>query len=148
MATTSRTTALRAALKTPIETQLTTDAITGVQVSAFALGDDMQQTDAVWFGNIRGDQEEHHFGGARRELLEAEGFIWVVKPGAGATIAQDAETRAFAILGSIETAVRTDPTVAAVVFDAVILDTDSEPGATPEGRYTLLKFTLGAEAHI
>ena len=145
---TSVTPALRTALPPAIDTQLATDNITGVDVTEVALGDDVQATDAVWFGTITASQEEHMMGGSRMETLDVEGFIWVVTPGAGETVAATSEDRAFAILASVETALRTDPTLTSVVFDATIVDTDSEPGITDKGRYTFLKFTIAAEAHI
>ena len=144
---TSVTPALRSALPPAIDTQLATDGITGVQVTEVSLGDDVQNTDAVWFGTITASQEEHTYG-TRKELLDVEGFIWVVTPGAGETNAATSEDRAFAILASVEKALRADATLTSVVFDATIVDTDSEPGITDKGRYTFLKFTIAAEAHI
>ena len=144
---TSVTPALRSALPPAIDTQLASDGITDVQVTEVHLGDDVQVTDAVWFGTITATQEEHTYG-TRKEILNVEGFIWVVTPGAGEEIAATSEDRAFDILASIETTLRDDPTLSAVLFDATIVDTSSEPGITDKGRYTFLKFTIAAEAHI
>ena len=144
----SVTTVLRSALKPAIVTQLATDGILGVQVSKFSPGDDVQSTDAIWFGKISGTQDEANFGGSREETLDVEGFLLVTTPGAGDTIAATSEDRAFTILASIETALRADATLSAVVFDAVITDTSSEPGMSPEGRYTFLTFTITATAYI
>lgn len=144
---TSVTPALRSALVPAIVTQLATDAVTGVQVSEFALGDETQPTDAVWFGKITGTQEEDTFGGGREETLDVDGFCYVVTAGAG-DAAATSEDRAFTILASIEQALRTDPTLAAVVFDATITSTDSEPGVTDKGRYTFVEFAITATAYI
>lgn len=145
---TSVTPALRSALVPAIVTQLATDAVTGVQVSEVTLGDDMQSTDTVWFGKIKGKQSEHMFGGSREETLTVEGFCFVTTSGAGETVAATSEDRAFTILASVEQALRTDPTLTTVVFDATIVDTESNPGVTPEGRYTFVKFTIDASAYI
>ncbi len=145
---TSVTPALRSALPPAIDTQLASDGITDVQVTEVHLGDDIQATDAMWFGTITATQEEHMMGGSRKETLDVEGFLWVVTPGAGEETAATSEDRAFAILASVETALRSAPTLTAVVFDATIVSTDAEPGITDKGRYTFITFTIAAEAHI
>ncbi len=145
--TTSRVPALRSALKTVIDAQLTADAVTGVTVSEFDPGDE-QTGDWVFFGSIRSTQTELTFGGSREETLFVEGFIRVEKAGAGDTVAAAAEDRAHVLLGSIEDALRADIDVSDTVFNCVIAGHESGYATTPEGRVAMLAFDVEAEAHI
>lgn len=145
---TSTVATLRSNLATQITSRLTTDGITGVQVNEFPPGDDMPSSDALFLGTIRVTQINHTFGGSREEELTAEGFIWVVAPGAGDTNAAVAEDRAVAIFASVENELRADPTVNGAVFDSEVDGFDSDPMIHERGRATLLKFEIGAVAHI
>ncbi len=144
---TSTVPALRSALKTVIDAQLTTDAVTAV-VTEFDPGDEQTKTDAVFFGSIRSQQEELAFGGSRMETLNAEGFIRVLRPGAGDTVAAAAEDQAHTILASIETALRDDITASGAVFDCVIAGHESGYATDPEGRICMIAFDIEAESHI
>lgn len=144
---TSRVVALRAALKTAIENQLTSDAVTAT-TTAFDPGDEQTKADCVWLGGMRSSQEEHAFGGSRMETILVDGFIRVLEPGAGDTAGTAAETRAHQILASVETALRDDITAGSTVFDCVITGHESDGATTPEGRVAVVAFDLEAEAHI
>ena len=145
--TTSRVPALRSALKTVIDAQLTTDAVTAT-VTEFHPGDEQTKTDCVWLGSITSTQEELAFGGSRMETLTVEGFIRVLKPGAGDTVAAAAEDQTHTILASIENALRNDITAGSAVFDCVVAGHESDVATDPEGRIGVVAFTIEAEAHI
>ena len=150
MATTLAT--LRSNLKTQIVAQLSTDGVTGVGVFEFPPGDEAPPTDMIFFGDITIEQDHLTMGGPgvekRRELLRVDGFVFAHKPGAGDTIAASAEDRALTIFASVESKLRSDPTISSAVFHAELGDIDSRPGVDTEGRYTVLEFTIDAQSHL
>lgn len=144
---TSRVPALRSALKSVFAAQLVTDGVTAT-VTEFDPGDEQTKVDCVWFGSIRSQQAEHTFGGSRAESMIAEGFVRVMRPGAGDTVAAAAEDQAHVILASLEDALRSDITVGSAVFDCVIAGHESGYATDPEGRICVVAFDVEAEAHI
>lgn len=144
---TSRIPALRAALKTAIAAQLTTDGITAV-TNAFHPADEQTKKDHIWLGSMSSSQTEHAFGGSREETITVNGAIEVFRAGTGDTVGTAAETAAHAILGSIEDALRADIDVNSTVFDCVVAGHESEVQAVTDGWYGVIGFDLEAEAHI
>ena len=141
----------RSNLAANITTQLTTDAVTGVTVTKYPPGDEAARTDQVFISRIETEQVRLVYGGPRSETLTADVVVFVQQPGAGDTVADAVEARALTIAASIETTLRDDPTVDSgtpAVWDAEYAGHASEPGVTPEGRYTELTVTVTAESHI
>ena len=139
---------LRTNLKTQIIARLTTDGISGVSVFAYPPGDEAPQTDLIYLEDDDPTQTNLVFGGSREETINLEGVVWVMKPGAGDTVAGAAEQRCLAIAASIENELRDDPTVNSAVFNAEYENGRGTPGVNPDGRTHLKRFTITAEAHL
>lgn len=141
----------RGNLAANITTQLATDTVTGVTVFKYPPGDEAPKTDMVYIHQITTTQERLVYGGPRSESLEADVVVFVQQPGAGDTVADAVEARALTIAASVENTLRADPTVNSgtpAVWDAEYGGHNSEPGVTPEGRFTELTITVTAESHI
>lgn len=145
---TSRIQALRTQLVTSWTTQLTSDGITGVTVTGYDPADQATKTDQAWVHDITTTQSLLTFSGTRDETLRVEGKVWVLKPGAGQTVANDAETRALTILGSLETILRTDTDLNSVILFAEIVEVTSSPMAIPDGQLCVLSFELAVTANL
>ena len=147
---TSRLTSLRDGLVSVINTQLTADAVTDVTVSGYPpLGEDWTREDRVWFASISLTQEPYTQGasGFRMENLTVEGRVWC--PRHGRDEQSGGETRAETVFASIETALRDDITVGAVVFNVELASAESIPDHVDEsGPIGYIEFDIEAEAHI
>jgi len=145
---TSTIPAVRAALKTAIVTQLTSDGTTGVSCFAYPPGDQATQTDSVILDSVSGEQTHLTFGGSRTETFELTGYVWVMNPGAGDTVAATVETRAFTILASVENTVRAAPTLSSQAWHAQFAGYESDVGANVDGRWCRVTFRVAVESHL
>lgn len=101
---------------------------------------------------LLGTELEQVFGaiGARRmsESYDLLGEITVVRPGASEADIRATRNRAKAILAELETELRDDPTLGAVVMKCRLARVGIKQGYGERGRYCVIEFAISAEASL
>jgi hypothetical protein len=134
---------VRKAVQTAWEARLVVDTITGVDVRLFHPMDEYPKTDAAYLHNTTSYQEYQTMGYIS-ERLEVSGRVTTFKAGVGDTSADAAETRALAILASLEAALDADSTLGGAVTNIRLEQYVSDLDVGGDGIYCDLKFTLVA----
>ena len=127
---------VRAALKTAVETQWTSDAIVAVFSKFPPLSDHYTREDRMSLGEIEFSQEPFTYG-TYQERITVDFVIDCPASGNSEDEWEDGSTRSEAILDSVLTALRTDITVGGTVFNVElgsttapvdVVDTDGPHG--------------------
>lgn len=125
-------------------------ALSGVQIASVPLGDEVDRWESIQLdGSDEIEQDWAHVGRfSRHEVITLSGFIAVMKPGAGETVARTARERAAALLAEIEGFVVADPSISNTVLTSKIRPTRLSEGYSGEGRWALLFFEIRAETRL
>jgi hypothetical protein len=144
---TSTISALRSALVSLIEARLTTDAVTGVTVSAWQIPN-MTRQDHLMLGGVEATQEDMTYT-MREETYDVEGTIWIPRPGSNAVDASTVETRALVVFASVESALTGSPSVTGTVFDAEIRTYETNVQWFDDGWVAgVVVFNINVQAHL
>lgn len=139
---------VKAALLAMIATAVGDQVLTTYGHPGFSIPDDV-----VAVGNVRTNSEPGPISPARRreESLELDFTISCYR-GGGPEVQQTVTERAFALLGSIHSAIQTDPTIAGSCRVAAITRADmveeTDPDLIAAGRITEIVATVTASARI
>lgn len=114
---------------------------------------DEPMTDVIVVGHTVSDVNEPAALGQNRyqETVDVECDIWIARPGAGDTPANDARVRAMDLLGEVDNQLRTAPpdvgddTISARIATRAMLQRAHHSGETPV-RLCLISFTIRYEA--
>jgi trehalose-6-phosphatase len=118
------------------------------QIATAPLGDETKPDAIVFFG-AEGSQEWAALGKlAKDDMFRVEGAIWIVKPGAGETVAKAARDQATARLKELEDELRADPSVGSVVMRCEVQSHQLEQGTNTSGRWCQITFFLNVRQRI
>lgn len=142
---------IRASLKTLVDSRLTTDGVTGVDVFAYPPVGDVAREDMVWFGRIASDQGPLTMGGTGRgvaETLDVDFHIRAPYHGSDVATQGAADGRAETILASVENALRADSTVGGAVMFAEVTAFESIPDNDADGPIGTVEGTISVEVNL
>jgi len=151
---TSAVRAVLVALESAIDSQLSTDGVTGVATHRYEpTGDERTRTDWVAFLSVSFEQEPMTQGGTagiRMETLTVDAEVRAYKSGGTLDDKDDALNRAETIFASVETAVRDDPNLDSSngIFNVEVARGETTVTADDQGAYCVLEFEVEAEAHL
>lgn len=140
----SKLNTVRDKLKSMWAAQLTTDGVTGVNLTTFHPFDKMAKTDVAYFHTIEASQSPLTFD-VDGEVLVVNGVVHVLKPGVGDSVASDAEERALAIFASLERAIAADIKLEGLADNAEVESFTSDIDSSPEGIHCTLEFGIRVE---
>jgi hypothetical protein len=142
---------LRAALKTAVVAQLTTDAVSDVDVFEYAPMGNATREDQIWFGRIQVEQENLTMGGTGRvvgEIISVDVSVRAPRSGSDQDDMKLAEQRAETMWGSVETAVRSNATLLASIMDVQIDSFESIPDYDADGAIGTIEASIVGQSNI
>lgn len=143
---TSTVPAVLDALRTALDAR---PGLDGVSIFTGPAGDEAGLESIEFFDVEDWSLEFANLGGSKRdEEYSLQGFVWIVKPGAGETTIKAARDRAIAIYIEIESQLRTDPKVGERLLWALPNTARLTQRMSDKGRVAILEFTVRCKARI
>ena len=131
-----------------LHTQLSARAgLSGVSISKYNPIESPKK-EHIFFGDSDSTINFQAFGSVYEEDLSLEIFVYVLRAGAGDSVAGTTESRAIALANEIIDQLNDDSTVNGAVIVASIQNINVENTLSDEGRVCLIEMSLEAEATL
>ena len=131
-----------------LHTQLSARAgLSGVSISKYNPIESAKK-EHIFFGDSDSTINFQAFGSVYEEDLSLEIFVYVLRAGAGDSVAGTTESRAIALANEIIDQLNDDSTVNGAVIVASIQNINVENTLSDDGRVCLIEMSLEAEATL
>ena len=136
---------MRSNLKTQLEAR---SGLNGVSVFKYAPLDQAPKTEMVYLGDANSGLEFEAFGSVYEEQIDLKCFVYVLKAGAGDSVAGTVETRAIALANEVIDQLSDDSTINGAVIVSRMRNMTIENTLSDEGRICLIEMDIEAEATL
>ena len=136
---------MRSNLKTQLEAR---SGLNGVSVFKYAPLDQAPKTEMVYLGDANSGLEFEAFGSVYEEQIDLKCFVYVLKAGAGDSVAGTVETRAIALANEVIDQLSDDATINGAVIVSRMRNMTIENTLSDEGRICLIEMDIEAEATL
>jgi len=132
-----------------LKTQLSARAgLSGVSVFKYAPVDQAPKTEMIYLGDASSSIDFLAMGSVYEEDLDLKVFIYVMRAGAGDSVAGTVEARAIALANEVIDQLNDDSTINGAVIVSRIRNLNLENTVTDEGRISIIQLDLEAEATL
>ena len=132
-----------------LKTQLSARAgLSGVSVFKYAPVDQAPKKEMIYLGDASSNIDFLSMGSVYEEQIDLKVFIYVLRAGAGDSVAGTTESRAIALANEIVDQLNDDSTINGAVIVASINSINVENTLTDEGRVCVVQLNLDAEATL
>ena len=136
---------MRSNLKTQLEAR---SGLNGVSVFKYAPLDQAPKTEMIYLGDANSGLEFEAFGSVYEEQIDLKCFVYVLKAGAGDSVAGTTETRAIALANEVIDQLSDDATINGAVIVSRMRNMTIENTLSDEGRVCLIEMDIEAEATL
>jgi len=136
---------MRSNLKTQLEAR---SGLNGVSVFKYAPLDQAPKTEMIYLGDANSGLEFEAFGSVYEEQIDLKCFVYVLKAGAGDSVAGTVETRAIALANEVIDQLSDDSTINGAVIVSRMRNMTIENTLSDEGRICLIEMDIEAEATL
>ena len=134
---------MRSNLKTQLEAR---SGLNGVSVFKYAPLDQAPKTEMIYLGDANSGLEFEAFGSVYEEQIDLKCFVYVLKAGAGDSVAGTVESRAIALANEVIDQLSDDSTINGAVIVSRMRNMTIENTLSDEGRICLIEMDIEAEA--
>ena len=134
---------VRSNLKTQLDAR---SGLNGVSVFKYAPLDQAPKTEMIYLGDANSGLEFEAFGSVYEEQIDLKCFVYVLKAGAGDSVAGTVETRAIALANEVIDQLSDDATINGAVIVSRMRNMTIENTLSDEGRICLIEMDIEAEA--
>jgi hypothetical protein len=136
-------------IRNNLHTQLTARSnLNNVKVFKYTPIDEAPKTEMIYFGDVNTSMDHQAFGKVYEEDLDLKIFIYVLKAGAGDTVASACETRAIALANEVVDQLADDITINNSAIDSRVRNINVQNTLSDEGRICLIEMDIEAETSI
>tara|TARA_R100001510_G_C7613728_1_gene176494 strand:+ start:251 stop:694 length:444 start_codon:yes stop_codon:yes gene_type:complete len=136
-------------VRSNLKTQLDARAgLNGVSVFKYAPLDQAPKTEMIYLGDANSGLEFEAFGSVYEEQIDLKCFVYVLKAGAGDSVAGTTETRAIALANEVIDQLSDDATINGAVIVSRMRNMTIENTLSDEGRVCLIEMDIEAEATL
>ena len=136
---------VRSNLKTQLEARA---GLNGVSVFKYAPLDQAPKKEMVYLGDANSGLEFEAFGSVYEEQIDLKCFVYVLRAGAGDSVAGTTETRAIALANEVIDQLSDDATINGAVIVSRMRNMTIENTLSDEGRVCLIEMDIEAEATL
>ena len=136
---------VRSNLKTQLDAR---SGLNGVTVFKYAPLDQAPKTEMIYLGDANSGLEFEAFGSVYEEQIDLKCFVYVLKAGAGDSVAGTTETRAIALANEVIDQLSDDATINGAVIVSRMRNMTIENTLSDEGRVCLIEMDIEAEATL
>ena len=136
---------MRSNLKTQLDAR---SGLNGVSVFKYAPLDQAPKTEMIYLGDANSGLEFEAFGSVYEEQIDLKCFVYVLKAGAGDSVAGTVETRAIALANEVIDQLSDDSTINGAVIVSRMRNMTIENTLSDEGRICLIEMDIEAEATL
>ena len=130
-------------LKTQLDAR---SGLSGVSVFKYAPLDQAPKKEMIYLGDGSSSLEFQAFGSVYEEQLDLKCFVYVLRAGAGDSVAGTVETRAIALANEVIDQLSDDSTINGAVIVSRMRNMTLENTLSDEGRICLIEMDIEAEA--
>ena len=134
---------VRSNLKTQLEAR---SGLSGVSVFKYAPLDQAPKKEMIYLGDANTELEFQSFGSVYEEQIDLKCFIYVLRAGAGDSVAGTVESRAIALANEVIDQLSDDATINGAVIVSRMRNMTLENTLSDEGRICLIEMDIEAEA--
>ena len=134
---------VRSNLKTQLDAR---SGLNGVSVFKYAPLDQAPKTEMIYLGDANSGLEFEAFGSVYEEQIDLKCFVYVLKAGAGDSVAGTVESRAIALANEVIDQLSDDSTINGAVIVSRMRNMTLENTLSDEGRICLIEMDIEAEA--
>ena len=136
-------------VRSNLKTQLDARAgLNGVSIFKYAPLDQAPKTEMIYLGDANSGLEFEAFGSVYEEQIDLKCFVYVLKAGAGDSVAGTTETRAIALANEVIDQLSDDATINGAVIVSRMRNMTIENTLSDEGRICLIEMDIEAEATL
>ena len=136
-------------VRSNLKTQLDARAgLNGVSIFKYAPLDQAPKTEMIYLGDANSGLEFEAFGSVYEEQIDLKCFVYVLKAGAGDSVAGSTETRAIALANEVIDQLSDDATINGAVIVSRMRNMTIENTLSDEGRVCLIEMDIEAEATL
>ena len=136
-------------VRSNLKTQLDARAgLNGVSIFKYAPLDQAPKTEMIYLGDANSGLEFQSFGAVYEEQIDLKCFVYVLKAGAGDSVAGTTETRAIALANEVIDQLSDDATINGAVIVSRMRNMTIENTLSDEGRVCLIEMDIEAEATL
>ena len=145
MAINSQIVAVRNAFKTQLDSR---SGLNGVSVFKYPPMDQAPKKEMIFFGDASSSIDFEAFGTVYEEDIDLKIFVYVLRAGAGDSVASTTETRALALANEIIDQLADDSTINGTVIMANITNMQVENAVSDDGRICTIEMDIGGLATL
>ena len=134
---------VRSNLKTQLDAR---SGLNGVTVFKYAPLDQAPKKEMIYIGDANSELEFQSFGSVYEEQIDLKVFVYVLRAGAGDSVAGTVETRAVALANEVLDQLSDDATINGAVIVSRMRNMEIENTISDEGRICLIEMDIEAEA--
>ena len=134
---------VRSNLKTQLDAR---SGLNGVTVFKYAPLDQAPKKEMIYIGDANSELEFQSFGSVYEEQIDLKVFVYVLRAGAGDSVAGTVETRAVALANEVIDQLSDDSTINGAVIVSRMRNMEIENTISDEGRICLIEMDIEAEA--
>ena len=134
---------VRSNLKTQLDAR---SGLNGVTVFKYAPLDQAPKKEMIYIGDANSELEFQSFGSVYEEQIDLKVFVYVLRAGAGDSVAGTVETRAVALANEVIDQLSDDATINGAVIVSRMRNMEIEYTISDEGRICLIEMDIEAEA--
>jgi len=134
---------VRSNLKTQLDAR---SGLNGVTVFKYAPLDQAPKKEMIYIGDANSELEFQSFGSVYEEQIDLKVFVYVLRAGAGDSVAGTVETRAIALANEVLDQLSDDATINGAVIVSRMRNMEIENTISDEGRICLIEMDIEAEA--
>ena len=136
-------------VRSNLKTQLDARAgLNGVSIFKYGPLDQAPKTEMIYLGDANSGLEFEAFGSVYEEQIDLKCFVYVLKAGAGDSVAGSTETRAIALANEVIDQLSDDATINGAVIVSRMRNMTIENTLSDEGRVCLIEMDIEAEATL
>ena len=136
-------------VRSNLKTQLDARAgLNGVSIFKYAPLDQAPKTEMIYLGDANSGLEFEAFGSVYEEQIDLKCFVYVLRAGAGDSVAGTTETRAIALANEVIDQLSDDATINGAVIVSRMRNMTIENTLSDEGRVCLIEMDIEAEATL
>ena len=136
---------VRSNLKTQLDAR---SGLNGVTVFKYAPLDQAPKKEMIYIGDANSELEFQSFGSVYEEQIDLKVFVYVLRAGAGDSVAGTVETRAVALANEVIDQLSDDATINGAVIVSRMRNMTIENTLSDEGRICLIEMDIEAEATL
>ena len=136
---------VRSNLKTQLDAR---SGLNGVTVFKYAPLDQAPKKEMIYIGDANSELEFQSFGSVYEEQIDLKVFVYVLRAGAGDSVAGTVETRAVALANEVIDQLSDDATINGAVIVSRMRNMTIENTLSDEGRVCLIEMDIEAEATL